>query len=504
MTRIQRVVPRAVGEPARRAFARRFEIDLRALAAFRITLGALLLADLGLRAVDMTAFYTDAGVLPRAALFELYPGLADISLHATVGSVWAQAILFAITGAFGLALLAGYRTQIATVGSLVLLGSLHARNPIVLNAGDLLLLHFLFWGVFLPLGRRWSIDARRSGNTEEGECALSVASVAVLLQVVIVYAANAAFKLRHDVWTSGDALGHVFDLDRLTVLLGPYLAQYPGLLEVLTWLWLALVTASVLLVVLVGWPRVLLVVAFAGAHVGMLLTLRVGVFPLISIAGLLLFLPADIWDRVEDRGRPVEGRLEGVLEGGRGPLRPGHVVSTSADATDVTIPAGVSRGGSRAVTIVVAVALVLVLAWNAVTLGYGDPPAAVETTVDPDQHRWDMFAAGGGDDGWYVVPGELESGEQVDAFGHSQVDWDRPPDVADTYPSHRWLLYLVKIQHPAYADHRVHFAEYLCREWNSNHDDRLVGLTVYYVEQPTQIQGEAEATPRELIEHSCA
>jgi len=46
------------------ALRRRIRIDVRALAAFRVALGVVLLVDLALRARNLTAFYTDAGVLP--------------------------------------------------------------------------------------------------------------------------------------------------------------------------------------------------------------------------------------------------------------------------------------------------------------------------------------------------------------------------------------------------------------------------------------------------------
>nr|WP_241881435.1 hypothetical protein [Halorubrum sp. Ib24] len=49
------------------ALAARVAVDLRALAAFRIGLATLLLADLARRSRSLTAFYTDYGVLPRRA-----------------------------------------------------------------------------------------------------------------------------------------------------------------------------------------------------------------------------------------------------------------------------------------------------------------------------------------------------------------------------------------------------------------------------------------------------
>ena len=59
------------------------------------------------------------------------------------------------------ALLVGYRTRLATIGSWILLASIHVRLPVVINAGDTLLRVLLFWSIFLPLGAMWSVDARR-------------------------------------------------------------------------------------------------------------------------------------------------------------------------------------------------------------------------------------------------------------------------------------------------------------------------------------------------------
>src|SRR5690606_21397140 len=68
-------------------------IDLRALAAFRVGLGVLLLVDLVARSLHLVAHYTDAGVLPRAALAELQPGL-QLSLHTLSGSAAWQSFSF--------------------------------------------------------------------------------------------------------------------------------------------------------------------------------------------------------------------------------------------------------------------------------------------------------------------------------------------------------------------------------------------------------------------------
>jgi len=107
----------------RDALDRRFGVDPRALAALRISLAALLLLDLALRARDLATFYSDVGVFPRSALAHHYPAMGSVSIHAISGAVWVQALLFLVAAAFATAFFVGYRTRLATLASLVLLVS---------------------------------------------------------------------------------------------------------------------------------------------------------------------------------------------------------------------------------------------------------------------------------------------------------------------------------------------------------------------------------------------
>lgn len=140
-------------------FSRPFELDLRSLAVFRVGLGLLLLCDLVNRAWWLRAHYTDWGVMPREALLDTLWDRAWMSVHLFSGTFAPTAILFVLSGAVAVALLVGFRTTIATALSWFLLISLHARNPIVLQGGDIIFRLLLFWAIFLPLGARWSIDA---------------------------------------------------------------------------------------------------------------------------------------------------------------------------------------------------------------------------------------------------------------------------------------------------------------------------------------------------------
>jgi len=481
----------------REMLERRFGIDTRALAALRVSLGLLLLVDLFVRSRNLVAFYTDAGVLPRAVLREQFPGFARLSLHAVSGAAWTQAVLFLLAGVAAVALLVGYRTRLATVASLALLVSLHARNPVVLNAGDSVLRRLLLWGLFLPLGERWSVDALRTAGGETRRRVVSLASAALLLQVVLVYFVNGLLKLRGDRWLAGDAVRVVFSLDQLTVLLGDVVARYPLVLELFDRVWLVAVLGSVLLIALTGRARAAFAALFVAMHLGMALTMRLGIFPFVSVASMLAFVPGSVWDGATQRLAPFARRLDA------GRVR-NRLERTLPERSAPAVPPAVRRWRRRLVPAFVACLLGLVLVWNAASLGYAAVPDGVESVADPTEQRWDMFAPEPrSTDGWYVVPGRLESGGRVDAFQRSPVRWERPPDVADAYPNHRWLVYLLDLQRPGNEALRPQFADYLCRRWNEGHEDDLTTVTVYYVEQPTRLDGPEPTNRVELGGYSC-
>lgn len=463
---------------------RRVAIDTRSLAAFRIAIGLLLIADLLLRSRDLVVFYTDAGVLPRAALAEFAAPWA-FSLHALSGAAWYQGLLFVVAGVVAASMALGYRTRAATFLSWVLLVSLQNRNPVVLNGGDVLLRMILLWAVFVPLGQRWSLDARRRDGTGDGlrSHVASFGSAALLAQVVIMYGSNAIFKLYGDLWWRGVAIEYVFSLDQFTILLGDVLANYPLLLHAGALFWMALLLASPLLLGLTGWPRAVLVGLFASAHLGMLLTMQLGLFPLIAVAALLAFLPGEVWEHVDM---------------GAGP--------TGATERDPARLSALRRRAGQFQSTVVAVLFVLVILSNLGATGYDTMPDGAEPVVQVTSidQRWSMFAPNPMQvDGWYVVPGELANGSQVDALHGGQVSWDRPPELAATYPNARWRKYLANLWRGWFHPSQEYLARYLCQEWNEDHATKMERVTLYYMEQPTRLDGPEPIEKKRLHSHTC-
>ncbi|WP_323173893.1 HTTM domain-containing protein [Natrialba sp. PRR66] len=524
-----------------RAIRRRVAIDRRALAAFRISIAALLIADLVGRTRLLGMFYTDAGVLPREALFSDYSSLTAYSVHTLSGEAWAQWLLFLVAGLVALALLVGYRTRIATIVSWLLLVSLHVRNPMVLNAGDVLLRMLLFWSIFLPLGSRWSIDARRRNPAQSsGDAAPTIATIgtiAVLLQVLLMYLTNAVHKTRSDMWMSGEAVVHIFQADHLTVLLGNVLPEYTALLEVFTSAWMVLIVLSPLLLLLTGVPRALLVTGFAGMHLGMLVTLRIGLFPLIVVAGLLLFYPPVVWDTASSLAARVgiAGPLRRTLDRlqSRAPVlarwAPGSwlhsitsVSNENSDAEDATddrrkdrmgddtnpLTAVASRGRVFVTTIIPWLLLVLVVLSNAEAVGYTEVPDAGNEALDTLQasQSWRMFAPNPTSTAqWFVVPGELENGTTVDALHGSGVDWDRPPNVDGTYETARERKYLSNMRFAGNENHHSYYANYLCDRWNREHDTTLENLTIYGMsDRSGPYTDEPDISKSEVIEYDCS
>ncbi|WP_283404012.1 HTTM domain-containing protein [Halorubrum sp. DM2] len=514
-------------------------IDPRALGAFRIALALILLADLLVyRLRGVGAFYTDAGVLPRSTLGEVYPLLEAVSLHALSGSAWVQTGLIAVAVCAAVCLLVGYRTRASTGVSVVLLASLYARNPYVINGGNTILVAFLLVSLFLPLDARWSLGGSRHGDGRGREAAdrgadaergagidrriCSVGTAVALLTLVSIYAANAVSKYRSDAWMSGVAVPRIFQLGEFTVGLGPLVSEHAAVLAAVNWLWTALLSASVLLVVATGRLRTGVALAFVSAHLGMAATMRLAVFPYVMVSVLLLFLPPRVWDLVETVASKLRvpfrsGARTARSDGGRADAGSGDGVSSDAGrgdgvssdgepgdaerATESASPAkSRARRGIRVGATLLLVGFFLALVWwQAAGVGLVDLPAS-ESTGELSEGSWSFFAPNPPDaSGWYVVRGTLESGDAIDVRDGGAVAYDRPPDAAETYPTTLWHQFGFRTKNAGESRYRP-VASYVCER----SDRDLSSVTVFHVEQPVDPDGPVgEPQVEERISAAC-
>ena len=486
------------------ACRRRLEIDLRAVATVRIALASLLLLNLAARARHFTAFHTDRGMLPAAALTE--PAAPVRALFLTLGEPWLQVLLFPVAAVVALAMLVGFRSRTSTALSTGLLLLLHARNPLVLNSGDVLLSFLLFWLVFLPIGERWAVDARRIQR--DRTTVASIGTVGALVQVLLVYLVNASHKVDSELWLSGEAVPSIFQADQFTILIGDLLAEVPAVLTGFSYLWMVLLLGSPLLILATGYVRAAVVTLLAGMHAGMILTMPIGLFPAISIAGLLLFYPPVVWDAAEDlltrsalaaRVREVVGRITARVP------TPGGLLALPSDPRIGRLR---SVAGTAVFTVVPAVALVLVLLSAMGTTGLADPPDPAETAVSTIgmEQDWRMFAPDPTrTTRWYAAPANRTDGRRVDALLGGPPSLARPAEAADTYPSFRWRKAIGSVHGAEDDAYRDHFADFLCERYNRTHETDLESVSLYYgYERVDYRTGEVvDSGGYTLIEYDC-
>lgn len=487
-----------LSEQARAALAERLGIDPRALAALRIALGSLILLDLLLRARSIEAFYTDTGVLPRAALADIYPTISRLSLHALSGTLWWQALLFAIAGCVAVALVLGYRTRLATAASFLLLVSLHIRNPVVLNGGDVVFRRLLLWSCFLPLGRRWSVDAvrrttarvRGSGRAPTHSPIVGVASAALLLQVVTIYTSNVLFKLEHDVWLSGSAVERALAMEQFSTAVGDLLVQLPLLPELANWMWLGLLASAPLLVLFTGRIRATHATLFAGMHVGMLVTMVLGIFPLVLVAALLVFLPPSVWAAVESR-LPVQSTR-----------REGRVARSASDGGHPSISLR-RRISSQFATVVVVLLVLLATTWNLAALGVIVIDSPTEPSLSPSDHRWAMFTAPGTTDVQLHYQATLASGDRVDALETASFAPAGTVGAQTGYPTARWRKYLVSLRYDDPAGLDDDLARGLCTRVATDTGRSVESVSMTAAHQPTHVSDRQSGTLYDLGTYEC-
>ncbi|MEM7512288.1 MAG: hypothetical protein AAF388_15235, partial [Bacteroidota bacterium] len=278
-----------------------FYLDSRSVALFRVGLGGMILLDLVLRARNLKAHYTDAGVLPREAVENWVWNIDHFSFHMWSGETGLQIFLFFLAGIFGALLMVGKWPKVALFGSWILLLSLHHRNPVILDGGDALLRLLMFWGLFIPLSTPIS---KKGEPPAENTQLFSLGTVVLFIQLICIYVFSGWLKSGAS-WLDGTAVYYVMQLDMHTTLLGKSLQSFPSLMESLTFLTVLIEKWGFLLLLLGGlhtYFRYAAIGLFMLLHLGFLLTLSLGIFPLVGMLCWVIFLPTHFWEKGLGKG----------------------------------------------------------------------------------------------------------------------------------------------------------------------------------------------------------
>jgi hypothetical protein len=138
--------------------------------------------------------------------------------------------------------------------------------------------------------------------------------------------------------------------------------------------------------------------------------------------------------------------------------------------------------------------------------------------------NWVMFAPSPPkEDGWWVIPGSLRGGQQVDLisvihndYGLQEVSYKKPQDIVGSVKNAQWHKYLEYITTTEYSDtperradqreQRENLGRYLCRTWNMRHtdDELLKNLQIIYMRETTLADGQHPEIQRAtLLKYSC-
>lgn len=459
-----------------------FSLDLRSLALVRILLALLLLADLAVRATALEAHYSDSGLFPVSDLYQVgFPAI--VSLFALSGHPGYVAFVFILNALVLLALLLGWKTRWTTFWCWLFLLSLHNRNNTILNGGDTWLRLTLFWAMFVPWARYWSLDALDpiEEEAEEESSYFGVSSLAFVSQVFLVYLFAGLFKTGSSWWTDASAVKLTMLANEWSGEWAYYLLYYPDLMEWLTRsvFWLELFGPWLLFTPIAFGPvRTFLVFSFFSFHFGLYLFMELGFFPVVGMVCVLSLLPNWFWER-----KPIKKTTELV------------------DGLWDRLPKAESGSKRGRFSLPLWQQLFVSLSFLAVLLSNLERASerdvlpgflqAYSRTLRLDQY-WGLFAPNAPENhSWFLAVASLKDGSKRDLLrGGQALDWS-PPSSSKVYGNQRTKRSLVTVSGTNWAFLSRHLAPYYYRLWKDRLPDmervevyRLYRRSTYVDEAP--------------------
>jgi len=454
-----------------------FTIDVRALAALRVSMAVLILIEVATRVWLLPDFYTDAGVVPRS-LTSLGLPAVHLSVHMWSGGLAWAAALHALLAVAAVSLLLGWRTRIATVVVWLLLVSLHLRNWYLVDGGDRIMDQLLFWSMFLPLGAVYSLDARRRAPAGDvtGGAVLCWAGAGLMLQITAVYMSAGLSKLHGAEWLDGTAVAYVVRQDLWAHGLAFLLQGKTMLTTGLTYA--ALVIELVAPFALfspfhTGRCRIVVLVILSCLQAGLAASIDLGLFPFVAMAALLPFVPAPVWDEWLRRLRP-------------------HVPVRATERRDIGSPgAGVSavryaRDGFLA-------AVVAFVVWdNLSTVSRVTAPSGLEVAASAVSmaQGWHFYAPSPGRHNLRLTVAGLRSDSTVvtlDDWGET-TSWRPLERFREDFHSKEYLEGATFDLAPAEIEA---LGAWVCRTWNGSHGrgERVIAVAFRVWKREIRLDG---------------
>jgi hypothetical protein len=489
-------------------------IDLRSLAVLRIGLGLLLLFDLAKRVSGVGLWYVNSGLLPNHRMLWHPSTPYHFSYLFSLWTNLQMRIAFAAIAIIYLCFLVGYRTRLFHILRWLTLLRIHTRTTLITNGGDCVFCAMLLWTMFMPLGRRYSVDALRLSAKPEPtdpEQFVSLSVVALRLQLCVIYLLNALNKTG-DTWKDGSAVHYLLYQARIVTTLGIWVREHAptSILRSLTYGTLVIEYAIPLLILLPWgkpWPRRLAILLMWGLHSNIALLSNLGMFSVVMIVYSLCLLDSSDLDRLA--ALPKLRNLVEAVAARASQWRERHrITATTSATTSQLTPFGerIQRGcrllRETVVGVLIACAISQLVHENDAVFGtlHREQPLIVHAIVDYLQlnQGWSMFAPDAPrTDEWVVVDAVTESGRHIDPYNL------RASMIAD--PKLRTI--------PSRLDQNVYFCDYTLRipdeeefheafhDWILDHgrrahapDEKIVRFDAYIIENDSPPLGQSQPT----------
>jgi hypothetical protein len=443
-----------------------FSLDTRSLALARMGFGLSIFIDLLYRMTSIEWHYTDLGIMPRDVFISNFSYPWTFSFHFASGTFAFALIMLLAHAFFALCLMIGFRTRLMTFLIALMTISLHNRMWYLNNGGDDTLRVLMILAIFIPWGEMWSVDWWRSGHSSGPRKVSGAWVVTWFFQAFAIYFVSYILKTS-PIWRSEyTAIYYASHLDIFATDIGRFLRQFPTLMKINTFFailleWLGPLTLAA------GWmmPRkfwwlikIIIVAAFWGLHLGIIMTMSIGLFPFYCLCMWATFIPSGIWDKLQDKwprfvmvlNRPFE-KISNVLglETSRG--------------REFKFLFWVSQGLAVFV-------FLTIFFWNLSTL---KPPLKVSIPFWVNTGRilhlyqeWNMFAPFPKRENlWLEVPAELEDGSSIELLTmEKDVHTSKRDSFPKSIPNEHWRKYFMNI-----SDNQKLAEQYggaWCRIWN--------------------------------------
>ncbi len=212
-------------------------ISARPLGAFRILFGLIMLGYLGLMTVEFELWYTGAGLLTGAEARDAAGPLRFSPLQYTDNATIAYAV-FAATAAAAFGVMVGWRTRVMSVLLYLSLLTLYHRNVSANGGPDAIPLLLSFYMMFCPSGAAYSLDALRVARKRGTVAEPLIVPWGVRLlqmQVCLIYFQSCVIKCQGAVWLNGTTVHYILFNREFGQCNMEWLAQYPLLINVMTY-----------------------------------------------------------------------------------------------------------------------------------------------------------------------------------------------------------------------------------------------------------------------------